>query len=83
MQYLSVQILLTIGNVSLIPKSINIESGDMQQNSVVPTEDIQVHKLHHFTRHWLLSIISYVLDEGFSHLKPKFSLYCDVPVEHL
>ena len=53
MQYLSVQILLTIGNVSLIPKSIkfNIESGDMQQNSVVPTEDVQVHKLHHFTRH--------------------------------
>ena len=31
---------------------------------------------------WLLSIIGYILDEGFSHLKLKFSLYFGIPVRH-
>ena len=39
------------------------------------------HKLHHSTRQWL-SVISYILDDGFSRRKPKLSLYLWVPVEH-
>ena len=40
------------------------------------------HKLHHSTWQWL-SVISYILDDGFSRRKPKLSLYLWVPVEHI
>ena len=41
-----------------------------------------MHKLHHSTWQWLLGVISYVLDDGFSPWKPKLSFYLWVPVEH-
>ena len=68
--YLATVILEEQLYTSLIPSTITIGSGDAQQNSMVPTETIQVHKLHHSTLQWFLSVIGYALDNGYSQL-PK------------
>ena len=56
---------------SITPRPIKIGSSGTQKNSVIPIKAIKVHKLHQFTNQWLLSVISYILDDGFSSLKPK------------